>query len=157
MFVFVPRRCLASNTVLSKERRSSLVTVTVLEGGEEVYRPPSFLSPKKHLKVRQGEDAVLECLATGVPLPNISWQRKCESISGCICSDSCFLEFLEGMVTARQSPLVLGNAFYPFHIPLKYSNMLSSHLVEDYFYIFTHIILYFLTLKLILHVPFSCE
>ncbi|XP_050735745.1 protogenin-like isoform X2 [Eriocheir sinensis] len=70
-------RCQATNNVLGKERRSSGVTVTVLEGGEEdAYRRPSILSPKKHLRVKEGEEAVLECLATGLPLPTISWHRK---------------------------------------------------------------------------------
>lgn len=81
-------RCLAKNSVLGKERRSSGVSVTVVDRGEgDRYKPPHFLypsrpasplSPKEPLRVIQGEDAIIECLATGVPLPTISWQRKCK-------------------------------------------------------------------------------
>ncbi|XP_045585005.1 protogenin B isoform X2 [Procambarus clarkii] len=79
-------RCLATNSVAGKERRSSAISVTVLDREEEdSYKPPTFLSPnkpfpflspKEPLRVIQGEDAIIECLATGVPLPTISWQRK---------------------------------------------------------------------------------
>ncbi|XP_042222331.1 protogenin B-like isoform X2 [Homarus americanus] len=75
-------RCLATNSVAGKERRSSAITVTVLDRGEEdSYKPPTFLSPlflspKEPLRVIQGENAIIECLATSVPLPTISWQRK---------------------------------------------------------------------------------
>ncbi|KAG0726226.1 Protogenin A [Chionoecetes opilio] len=77
-------RCLATNPVLGKERRSASVTVTVVEGGgeEEAFRPPAFLPARKHLSVRQGEEAVLECLASGLPLPAITWQRKLNMSEG---------------------------------------------------------------------------
>ncbi|XP_045123177.1 protogenin B-like [Portunus trituberculatus] len=102
-------RCLASNTVLSKDRRSSSVTVTVLEAGEEdVFRAPSFLSPKKHLRVRQGEDAVLECLTTGLPLPNISWQRKLNMSEGEAWED--LTSQTNGLVMGSYGTLTIPNA-----------------------------------------------
>lgn len=78
-------RCQATNSVAGKDRHSNSISVTVLDRGEEDnYKPPTFLSPKETsilslkepLRVIQGEHAIIECLATGVPLPIISWQRK---------------------------------------------------------------------------------
>ncbi|MPC26838.1 Protogenin B [Portunus trituberculatus] len=89
-------RCLASNTVLSKDRRSSSVTVTVLEAGEEdVFRAPSFLSPKKHLREIEldimvppeiisppealdtllAKTARLDCMVVGNPPPRVTWYK----------------------------------------------------------------------------------
>ncbi|XP_068231386.1 protogenin B-like isoform X1 [Palaemon carinicauda] len=70
-------KCRATNSLAGKDRRSNGISVTVVAQGEgELYKPPSFLSPKTPIQVVQGGDAFLECLATGVPLPTISWQRK---------------------------------------------------------------------------------
>ncbi|XP_063605613.1 protogenin B-like [Penaeus indicus] len=76
-------RCLATNSVAGKERHSNGISVTVLERGEgDNYKLPSFLSPKDPVRVVQGENAIIECLATGVPLPTISWQRKLNESAG---------------------------------------------------------------------------
>ncbi|KAK8731820.1 hypothetical protein OTU49_007280, partial [Cherax quadricarinatus] len=108
-------RCLAINTVAGKERRSSAITVTVLDRGEEdSYKPPTFLFPNKSsssssklLKVIQGEHAIIECLATGLPLPTISWQRKLNASEGDVWED--IKNGTKGMLVIGQGTLVVSS------------------------------------------------
>lgn len=98
-------RCLATNSVAGKERHSNGISVTVLERGEgDNYKLPSFLSPKDPVRVVQGENAIIECLATGVPLPTISWQRKCKfQYYCCIISISVYLSSARNYVAMGQT------------------------------------------------------
>ena len=63
-------RCLASNELAGKERRSSAGRLLITPPNPELARQPHFISPPaptSPLWITEGETAVLECLASGHP------------------------------------------------------------------------------------------
>ncbi|XP_064099963.1 protogenin-like isoform X2 [Macrobrachium nipponense] len=103
-------KCRATNSLAGKDRRSNGISVTVVAQGEgETYKPPSFLSPKVPIQVIQGDNAVLECMATGVPLPTISWQRKVNIHEGDGWED--LKNGMNGITILGQGTLLISNVY----------------------------------------------
>ena len=68
-------RCVARNAVTSKERRSGVAKLTVVEPPADRWRPLSMASPPPPplLWALQGSNVTLECAANGHPHPVALW------------------------------------------------------------------------------------
>lgn len=74
-------RCTATNVLAAKSRKSSAGRLLVTPRSENLIES-QFVSPVSspaspsvvNLRVSEGSDVTLECLATGNPLPKVTWK-----------------------------------------------------------------------------------
>ncbi|XP_032238593.1 protogenin isoform X2 [Nematostella vectensis] len=64
-------QCVASN--IARIRRSNTATLTVQQAKSS--KQPNFTTIPSNTSVISGEEAVLECIATGVPVPTVQWKK----------------------------------------------------------------------------------
>ena len=62
--------------MINKTRTTNIIVKVNSRQQDTEYIPPTFLTEERSLKVVQGEDIIIECMATGNPPPTLFWQRK---------------------------------------------------------------------------------
>ncbi|KAG7198695.1 hypothetical protein KM043_001691 [Ampulex compressa] len=67
--------CTASNYISSQAFAQNRKTIVVVHANTTLEAPYFVKQPQTEYKVLRGKDVILECFATGYPIPRVTWNR----------------------------------------------------------------------------------